>query len=73
VIQFLAGIIQSAALEANHSSQKNVNADLDARAVMSIASTCRTHFQVTGKEKKVLFSNDKICLSFCKKVFYSSR
>jgi hypothetical protein len=33
VIQFLAGIIQSAALEANHSSQRNVNADMDARAI----------------------------------------
>jgi len=32
VIQFLAGIIQSAALEVNHSNQKNVNADMDARA-----------------------------------------
>jgi hypothetical protein len=28
VIQFLAGLIHSAALEANHSSQKNVNAEL---------------------------------------------
>jgi hypothetical protein len=28
VIQFLAGFIQSAAPEANHSSQKNVNAEL---------------------------------------------
>jgi hypothetical protein len=34
VIQFLAGIIQSAALEANHSSQKNTNADMDARAIL---------------------------------------
>jgi len=32
VIHFFAGIIQSAALEANHSSQKNVNANMDARA-----------------------------------------
>jgi len=32
VIQFVAEIIQSAALEANHSSQKTVNADMDARA-----------------------------------------
>jgi hypothetical protein len=36
----------------------------------SIASTCRTHFQVTRMEKEVLLSNDKICLSSCKKVLY---
>jgi hypothetical protein len=33
VIQLPAGIIQSAAPEANHSSQKKKNADMDARAV----------------------------------------
>jgi hypothetical protein len=40
---------------------------------MSIASTCRTHFQVTGIEKNVFLSNDKICLSSCKKVFYQQQ
>ena len=37
---------------------------------MSIASTCRTHFQVTRMEEEVLLSNDKICLSSCRKVLY---
>jgi hypothetical protein len=36
---------------------------------MLIPSNCRTHFQVTGMENEVLLSNDKICLSSCKKVF----
>jgi hypothetical protein len=45
VIQFFAGIIQSAALEANHSIQKNMNAAMDPRAICSYLPTAGHTFR----------------------------